>query len=197
MKNKDLGLVLGILTLIVATLGATLAFFNASMRGNRNVEAEAFKFNMALEVDPEYYGNKLIPMNDEDYMTAYNNKCVDYKNWGACTSYKIKLENNGDPMELIGTMNFNKEDVVRMTYALLDKNGNEYVSPTETGDGIKLSLGDSFSLNSNENTEFTLIIWLTNIEESQDEEDAGGKFDASLTYEATSGAKLVAHVNHN
>ena len=42
--------------------------------------------------------------------------------------------------------------------------------------------------------DFILVIWLSNLDVEQDEEDASGSFSASITYQALDGSKLSANI---
>ena len=195
MGNKYFGIVISILTLIVAMIGATFAYFSATLKGDNDVETQAFKFSLNMSVTPEFGGKGLIPMDDADLSKAYANKCVDNSGNSACTAFRISLANNGDDLNLTGIMDFNKQDVVNMSYAIMDSDGNIYKEATSTGDGNNLSLGNSFDLKKGEVKDFILVIWLSNLDKEQDEEDASGSFSASITYQAIDGSKLSANIN--
>jgi hypothetical protein len=58
-------------------------------------------------------------------------------------------------------------------------------------------LGDSFELDTGESRDFVLVIWLSNLEGPQDDEDAGGNFSASVTYETTYGSRITGTFSVN
>ncbi len=194
MGNKYFGIIVSILTLIIVMIGATFAYFSATIRGDKDLETQSFKFSLNMSVTPEFGGKGLIPMNDSDLSKAYNNRCVDVNGNNACTAFRISLINNGDDLSLTGNMDFNKLDVVNMSYAIMDSDGNIYKEATSTGDGTNLSLGNSFDLKKGEVKDFILVIWLSNLDVEQDEEDASGSFSASITYQALDGSKLSANI---
>ena len=53
---------------------------------------------------------------------------------------------------------------------------------------------NSFDLKKGEVKDFILVIWLSNLDVEQDEEDASGSFSASITYQALDGSKLSANI---
>lgn len=195
MGNKYFGIVISILTLIVAMIGATFAYFSATLKGDKDIETSSFKFALNMSVTPEFGGKGLIPMDDSDLSKAYANKCVDANGNNACTAYRIELSNNGDDLNLTGVMDFTKQDVVNMSYAIMDSDGNIYKEASSTGDGLNLSLGNNFDLKKGEVKDFILVIWLTNLDKAQEDEDASGVFSASITYQAIDGSKLSANIN--
>ena len=85
---------------------------------------------------------------------------------------------------------------------LLDENENIYLEKTsiKKENALGMSLGEHFVLGKAtiENPtfkKFILIIWLTNLDEPQDEYDAGGTFSASVTYQSVLGNKLTGSIN--
>ena len=179
-----------ILLLIVMLLGATFSYFAAVARGNENIEAEAANFGANVVITGLYGDKLLIPMNDSDVMTGYNRHCVDDLGYGACYAYNIHVENTGNKISYVGTINFNVTDIENLKYLVLDEDNNKYVEDTLIS-GDDQTLGDSFELDTGESRDFVLVIWLTNLPGPQDDQDAGGNFSASVTYESTFGSKIT------
>ena len=128
-NSKGRGIFLGVVsvaTLIVAIIGATFAWFSASVgSGENDVNLTAYQFDAELTVDrvfptTENASKKIIPFvpdkvlregpeNKIDNMNyALNeatNKCVDSSGYLVCSLYKITVTNNGsDAIELDGTV---------------------------------------------------------------------------------------------
>ena len=128
-NSKGRGIFLGVVsvaTLIVAIIGATFAWFSASVGSGKNdVNLTAYQFDAELTVDrvfptEENASRKIIPFvpnkvlregpeNKIDNMNyALNeatNKCVDSSGYLVCSLYKITVTNNGsDAIELDGTV---------------------------------------------------------------------------------------------
>ena len=81
--------------------------------------------------------------------------------------------------------------IVNLKYLVLDEDNAVYVPQDDVVDGTDLTLGDEFSLDTNESKNFVLIIWLSNLEESQNSYDGHGDFSAVVTYKSTSGSKIT------
>ena len=86
---------------------------------------------------------------------------------------------------------FTIDDIQNLKYLVLDEEENEYVSASSIVAGNPLTLGDSFELDTGESKNFVLIIWLSNLDEPQEDYDADGSFTAAVTYRAASGSKIT------
>ena len=113
-------------TLIVAIIGATFAWFSASVgSGENDVNLTAYQFDADLTVErvfptAENASKKIIPFvpnkvlregqgdqtNNMNYaLNEATNKCVDSSGYLVCSLYKITVTNNGsDAIELDGTV---------------------------------------------------------------------------------------------
>ena len=128
-NSKGRGIFLGVVsvaTLIVAIIGATFAWFSASLgSGENDVNLTAYQFDADLTVErvfptAENASKKIIPFvpdkvlreglenetNNMNYaLNEATNKCVDSSGYLVCSLYKITVTNNGsDAIELDGTV---------------------------------------------------------------------------------------------
>ena len=128
-NSKGRGIFLGVVsvaTLIVAIIGATFAWFSASVNsGENDVNLTAYQFDADLTVKrvfptDENASKKIIPFvpnkvlreglenetNNMNYaLNEAANKCVDSSGYLVCSLYKITVTNNGsDAIELDGTV---------------------------------------------------------------------------------------------
>ena len=128
-ENKSKGIFLGVVgvaTLIVAIIGATFAWFSASVgSGENDVNLTAYQFDAKLTVErvfptAENASKKIIPFvpdkvlregqgdqtNNMNYaLNEATNKCVDSSGYLVCSLYKITVTNNGsDAIELDGSV---------------------------------------------------------------------------------------------
>ena len=126
-NSKGRGIFLGVVsvaTLIVAIIGATFAWFSASVgSGENDVNLTAYQFDADLTVErvfptAEKASKKIIPFvpdkvlregqenetNNMNYaLNEATNKCVDSSGYLVCSLYKITVTNNGsDSIELDG-----------------------------------------------------------------------------------------------
>ena len=128
-NSKGRGIFLGVVsvaTLIVAIIGATFAWFSASVgSGENDVNLTAYQFDADITVErvfptAENASKKIIPFvpdkvlregqgdqtNNMNYaLNEATNKCVDSSGYLVCSLYKITVTNNGsDAIELDGTV---------------------------------------------------------------------------------------------
>lgn len=195
-------LILSVVSITILTIGATYSFFtiNAISKANA-VSVEAGRVMVGLGVIPKYHDYKLIPMNDSDVMTAYSQECIDDYGNGACLAYDINVYNYGKMQDIVGKIDFSLDGINNLKYLLLDSNGNRYVDITEISSTAAngLSMGNAFTLPEGTMTkpstkDFVLIIWISNLDKSQNDDDAGGKFNAAVTYSSMSGSRITANV---
>ena len=128
-NSKGRGIFLGVVsvaTLIVAIIGATFAWFSASVNsGENDVNLTAYQFDAKLTVErvfptTENASKKIIPFvpdkvlregqgdqtNNMNYaLNEATDKCVDSSGYLVCSLYKITVTNNGsDAIELDGSV---------------------------------------------------------------------------------------------
>lgn len=136
MENKRgqgifLGIV-GVATLVVAIIGATFAYFSASISGSNNVELQAYDFDADLDITmlSDEADHKLIPLlpdgpakledgNDNPNYTSGSNAyllaavndtsgegvCVDENGYQVCELVQATFTNNGTtPISLTGEL---------------------------------------------------------------------------------------------
>lgn len=196
-------LVTSILSTFILLIGATFSYFSTRNMSKMNaLSVEAGKVRLGLGVSPLYTGYKLIPTNDSDIMTAYNQKCLDDYGYGACLAYEFEVYNFNLKQDVIGKIDFNVEGIENLSYMVLDENDTIYLDKTSVGNGITkdLPLGEHFILEdatelNSKSKKFKLIIWLTNLEQDQNETDAGGQFSATITFSSVYGGKLTATID--
>lgn len=128
-NSKGRGIFLGVVsvaTLIVAIIGATFAWFSASVgSGENDVNLTAYQFDAKLTVErvfptAENASKKIIPFvpdkvlregqanetNNMNYaLNEATDKCIDSSGYLVCSLYKITVTNNGsDAIELDGSV---------------------------------------------------------------------------------------------
>lgn len=196
-KNKGL-LVLPVLSILVLALGATFSYFQvAAMSEEDAVSLQASQLGLSVDIDPLYTGKDLIPMDDTDVMKGYQHACVDDNQFGACQAYEITVTNEGGAATYTGSINFTIADILHLKYMLLDENDNVYLTGTSIVSGTDQTLGNSFALAENTSKTFKLIIWLTNFEYDQNNEDGGGSFSALVTYSNSVGSTVTGSFSNS
>ncbi len=202
--------ILAIIVLIVATVGATYAYWVASANSSGNsVQTGSTIYNISMSILPLYSDFSFIPMNDQDALKALRNECRDKYQRGACSAYKIRVYGYDQDLDYIsGMMDVTTDNILNLSYMMFqvlpeyDENRcvkigeKNYCIATEAasvGDGLNLSLGDSYSVAGTTEKEFILLMWLTNLDESQNDYDIGN-FQAMITMQAGNGGEIKGSI---
>ncbi len=192
MKKNNFLFIISVLTLIFIVLGATFSFFRVEASSSEGaVTVGAANLNIVVDVQPLYIGKVLIPLDNDKVMTAFNNSCVDNNDNGACQAYTISIDNAGQNADYAGIINFTLNGITNLNYMVLDENNNVYQDITNIVSGTDQSLGPEFNLLDGGSKNYTLIIWVPNFNRPQDTEDAGGSFNAAVTYETSYGSRIT------
>ncbi len=212
MKNKFKILygMIAVATLVVMTIGTTYAYWTATSHSLENsLQTESTIYSISMNIEPLYHDFSVIPMNDEDVFKAMKNECRDKYNRGACSAYKIRVyDYNEDLAYISGIMDITTNNMENLSYMMLresstydekqclEVDGVIYCitkDATPMGEGTNLSLGDSYDVSGMVETNFILVIWLTNLNESQNESDIGS-FNAIITMQAGSGGEIKGSI---
>ncbi len=201
-KAKKILILTSFLSIVILLVGTTFSFFTYDTQSKKNALAiEASQIRINLGVSNLYTGRLLIPLKDELIMKAYKEyKCVDSFGWGACQAYSLELFNDSVEIEIESFIDFNINGIKNLTYMVLDDEENIYkdITRVDSNNPTGLSLGDNFVLKdgSLEQTskKLILLIWLSDIGEIQDKDDAGGSFTASVTFRTAAGSQLTGFV---
>ena len=163
---------------------------------------DAGKVKLGLGVSPVYTGYAIIPLKDEYIDIAYNQKCKDDFDRGACLAYGLEVFNFEEATEVEGIIDFHLNGIENLSYMVLDENDDVYVDITHisVSNSSGLSLGNPFTLEKGTSSgdtskKFTLLIWLTDNNQIQDETDADKSFSADVTYRTSVGGRLTARVD--
>lgn len=207
--------VLGIMTLIIAILGASLAYFTANSGSKKDaVEVQSatvtITYNEGDHINLKEESN-LIPATEAVATAAYQrtdgNQCIDKNNKQVCAVYEFSVANNGDPLDIIGTITTttNDSDVLaekgieaqknefyNLSYKVYDVGEQKFVSD-KTAFGITGTSKNLFNIQDTETGEYSnsltlgtgisktyqLLIWLDDKDEPQNDEQ-GLRFSAQV-----------------
>lgn len=208
MKKKGyiLYTILMITILTTSIIGSTYAYFTATTSSSSNsVKTKSTIYKISMNINPIYDGFSFIPMNDTDALKAVKNKCKDKYDRGACSAYKILVYDYDENLNYIsGYMNITTENMKNISYMMLEKT-DEYnedncvqieeknycvvKEATKAFEEENLSIGDSYQVSGLKEKELILVIWLTNLNESQNEFDVGS-YQATVTIQAGNGGEV-------
>lgn len=109
-RNNMIYAVIGVMTLVVATIGATFAYYTATASNNTAIKGNmaSITFDVAVTKKTTVDDTKggLIPMTNSMVQKAVNNAstkgiCVDDNNNAVCQIYKITVTNTGTASMLV------------------------------------------------------------------------------------------------
>lgn len=206
--------ILSVLTFIIMGIGATFAYFSASAKGeDMPISASSITVIMNLAIYPLYNGivleedhgdilvKPVLPTNDSDIMKAFDNKCFDYNNNGACLAYTVKIGNEGQAQSGHVVFNATSDDgMTNLKYLILD-NKNNYeplIPPTSAFNNDDKDenddLGIPIEIAEGETREVTLLLWLSNLNEPQDVEQASS-FKGQVSYISNMGSVITGTID--
>jgi len=188
-KESKFFIIVSLLTLIVMTFGATMAYYVSVIKSgddDYDIKLASQAPHLTLSISALYNSKKIIPTNDLDIFTALEHECIDKYDFGACYAYNIEIVNDSIPQDITGLFKMElSENIQNMKYMFLDAdNNNEIFQDIDSAPINFKEIGSSIHLESGESKKLILIIWLSNLDYSQDDETAGtftGEFSVTST----------------
>lgn len=209
-EYKLMYVILMILVLTIATIGSTYAYWAATTSSTSNaVNTGSTIYSISMDLEPLYHGTTFIPMDDTDALKGLAKECKDKYGRGACSAYTIYVYGYNEGLDYIsGVMDITTTNMQNISYMMLRisdeyneencvkiDNENYCISKEATpmGEGKELSLGEKYDVRGMTSTKFILLMWLSNLEESQNNTDIGS-FNAAVTIQAGSGGKIQGSI---
>lgn len=189
--------VVGVATLVVAIIGATFAYFTATVEPNTDaVKGQtAASSNVALAVAPVYptesakqgLNGRMLPMNDSDLTTALGKKCMADDGYVACQVYKVTLTNNGTEQVYANTeLALSVGTIANMKWSRMTD------QDTATGDAIvnvtsknRIGVSETETIAAGKSADLYFVVWLSNLDSNQATTDAGQQFTGTVTANIT------------
>lgn len=204
-------LVILIVVLFVVSASTTYAYWAAKASSTEEaLKTESTIYSINMEILPLYNDFSFIPMNDVDAVKALGNGCKDKYGRGACAAYKMRVFGYSQNLAYIsGYMDVTTNNMVNLSYMVYresetyeegkcvnieNKNYCAVYNATPIGEGVNLSLGDRYDVYGLESAEFIILLWLTNLDTSQNEFDIGS-FNAIVTMQAGSGGEIKGSIS--
>ena len=157
--------IVAVATLIVAIIGATLAYFSMTAGSNEGaVNAQAAVVSVeysdgqqvtaqAEHLIPADYKTVVKNVYEQRVLTSSNqeaNTCIDKNNKEVCSVYRFSVKSEIEDRQIIAFLNSEYNGFTYLNYAVYDVTKNEWIKLTDDG-AYQMSL-DSCN-NENENTE--------------------------------------------
>ena len=189
--------VMGVATLVVAIIGATFAYFSATVEPNANtVKGQtAASSNVTLSVAPIYptevakqgTSGRMLPMNDSDLETALGKKCMADDGYVACQVYKVTLENKGsEDVYAKSQLTLSVGTIEHMKWSRMESQdvatGAAIENVTEAN---RIGVNETETITAGGKAEMYFVVWLSNINDNQAPKDAGQQFTGTVTAKIT------------
>ena len=206
---------LAVCILAFSTIGATYAYWAATASSANNaLQTESTIYSISMNITPLYHDFSVIPMDDTDALKGLKGQCKDKYDRGACSAYEIYVYGYNKDLDYVsGFMDITTENMQNLSYMVLrlsdtyeedscviiknKENVDETYcivkEATPMGDGIGLSLGDSYDVKGMDSTKFILMMWLSNLKQSQNDIDVGS-FNAIVTIQAGNGGEIKGSI---
>lgn len=201
-NNKKKGLLVSIIAvclLVVAVVGATYAYFTASVTSdtftNKTLDVKLSKPTVELVSDTGSKGAGLIPIydgtvagHDSQMATAVSaaKKCVDKNGYTVCHVYKVTINNTGVDATTIDTsVSLNKGGSTNLKWASMS-------NQTTFGSIEPTLLGDDVTLAGSGNSIQYFVVYISNTGNDQTTPDSGKTYTGTVTVTASTGAQIQA-----
>ena len=91
-KHRIIYLLILIVVLISSVIGSTYAYLTSKTESSQNsINASSSTYSLGMDIIPVYNDFRIIPMDDNDVIKALSNNCKDKYNRGACSAYRINV----------------------------------------------------------------------------------------------------------
>lgn len=183
--------VVGVATLVVAIIGATFAYFNASDTKDKDIKgttASGASLAIAItKVSDEATAKNMIPMLSTDLQKGVtgtaSKSCIDANNNTVCQVYKVTVTNGSADIgiNVKGTMNL-KSTAKNMKWQVLTDAKTVNADATTVAQGTAGTIVDNQALTASGTHDFYLVIWLDETNKAQETDDAGKTFNGTVTF---------------
>ncbi|MEE3343355.1 MAG: hypothetical protein VZS44_04615 [Bacilli bacterium] len=213
-KHRIIYIAIIVIVLILSVLGSTYAYLTAKTESASNtIKAASTSYSLSMEISPLYNDFRIIPMDDTDVIKALKNKCKDKYNRGACSAYEINVNGYDDSLQtLTGKMDIELINIMNLSYMMfeekeeieseetcinIDENNNsriycKTIDATPVLEGEDLSLG-VYDVTNTTDKNFMLVVWLSNINGSQNDYDIGD-YNAAITFAMGNGGSITGNI---
>lgn len=194
---------------IFLLVGTTFSYFSLSARSEQDaIAANAGKIKLGLGVSELYNHGPIIPLLDKYVEIAYERECLDDYERSSCVAYTLEVFNYYGAQNVTGKIDFTIDGIQNLSYMVYDEEDNVYKEPTniDMNASVGLSFGPDFFLDAAPESDgealegaytskkFTLVIWLRDTGELQDETDVGS-FKANVIFSTSTNQKVTGTVS--
>lgn len=205
-KNERKGqgtfyMIIAMLTLIVAIVGATFAYFSLQASDENTVKGNAARVGLSLEVrkvSVDATGD-LVPLDElllekaikGDSETG-SQMCVDKNGNTVCQVYEVKVTNEGTAATAVnGTLTLTAETITNLKWQIMTDQDTPVTDSGQfkTTDDTEIAKNDTVEANPGTKS-YYIMIWIDEIEEDQNDSDTGA-FTGVVSFTSADGSGVT------
>ncbi len=205
-KNERKGqgtfyMIIAMLTLVVAIVGATFAYFSLQASDENTIKGNAAQAGLSLEVRKVSVdaSGDLVPLDETllekaikgDSATG-SQMCVDKNGNTVCQVYEIKVTNEGTAATAVnGSLTLSAETITNLKWQIMT---DQSTPVTDTGqfkttDDTEIAKNDTVEANPGTKT-YYIMIWIDEIESPQNDSDTGA-FTGVVSFTSADGSGVT------
>lgn len=205
-KNERKGqgtfyMIIAMLTLIVAIVGATFAYFSLQASDENTVKGNAAKVGLSLEVRKVSVdaSGDLVPLDEllldkaiaGDTATE-NQMCVDKNGNTVCQVYELKVTNEGTAATAVnGTLTLTAETITNLKWQIMTDQDTPVMDSGQfkTTDDTEVAKNDTIEANPGTKS-YYIMIWIDETENDQNDSDTGA-FTGVVSFTSADGSGVT------
>lgn len=205
-KNERKGqgtfyMIIAMLTLIVAIVGATFAYFSLQASDENTVKGNAAKVGLSLEVRKVSVdaSGDLIPLDEALLEKAIagdsateNQMCVDKNGNTVCQVYELKVTNEGTAATAVnGSLTLTAETITNLKWQIMTDQNTPVMDSGQfkTTDDTEIAKNDTIEANPGSKT-YYVMIWIDETENDQNDSDTGA-FTGVVSFTSADGSGVT------
>lgn len=205
-KNERKGqgtfyMIIAMLTLIVAIVGATFAYFSLQASDENTVKGNAAKVGLSLEVRKVSVdaSGDLIPLDETLLEKAIagdsateNQMCVDKNGNTVCQVYELKVTNEGTAATAVnGSLTLTAETITNLKWQIMTDQNTPVMDSGQfkTTDDTEIAKNDTIEANPGSKT-YYVMIWIDETENDQNDSDTGA-FTGVVSFTSADGSGVT------
>lgn len=205
-KNERKGqgtfyMIIAMLTLIVAIVGATFAYFSLQASDENTVKGNAAKVGLSLEVRKVSVAasGDLIPLDETLLEKAIagdtateSQMCVDKNGNTVCQVYELKVTNEGTAATAVnGSLTLTAETITNLKWQIMTDQSTPVTDSGQfkTTDDTEVAKNDTIEANPGSKT-YYVMIWIDETENKQNDSDVGS-FTGVVSFTSADGSGVT------
>ena len=205
-KNERKGqgtfyMIIAMLTLVVAIVGATFAYFSLQASDENTIKGNAAQAGLSLEVRKVSVdaSGDLVPLDETllekaikgDSATG-SQMCVDKNGNTVCQVYEIKVTNEGTAATAVnGSLTLSAETITNLKWQIMTDQSTPVTDKGQfkTTDDTEIAKNDTVEANPGTKT-YYIMIWIDEIESPQNDSDTGA-FTGVVSFTSADGSGVT------